>query len=116
MTEAPVNLPNLPVAERLLFQPPADVQRDSHCGSMKRYRELYRRSVDDPAGFWGDVAAEFYWKVPPSADRFLEYNLDLDRGPVSIQWMPGAVTNVCYNVLDRNIIDRGLGDKIAFYW
>lgn len=30
--------------------------------------------------------------------------------------MEGASTNICYNVLDRNVHERKLGDKVAFYW
>lgn len=30
--------------------------------------------------------------------------------------MEGASTNICYNLLDRNVLDRKLGDKVAFYW
>jgi acyl-coenzyme A synthetase/AMP-(fatty) acid ligase len=29
--------------------------------------------------------------------------------------MEGATTNICYNLLDRNV-KNGLGDKIAYYW
>uniref|UniRef100_A0A665W442 Acetyl-coenzyme A synthetase n=1 Tax=Echeneis naucrates TaxID=173247 RepID=A0A665W442_ECHNA len=30
--------------------------------------------------------------------------------------MEGASTNICYNLLDYNIHERNLGDKVAFYW
>ncbi|XP_073679081.1 acetyl-coenzyme A synthetase, cytoplasmic-like isoform X1 [Garra rufa] len=30
--------------------------------------------------------------------------------------MEGATTNISYNVLDRNVHERKLGDKVAFYW
>ena len=26
------------------------------------YERMYRRSVDDPAGFWADMAAGFVWE------------------------------------------------------
>jgi acetyl-CoA synthetase len=76
---------------------------------------MYARSIDDPAGFWGEIASQFYWKTPPAKDRFFQFNFDPTVGPVKIEWMAGAVTNVCYNVLDRHVAD-GLGDKVAFYW
>jgi hypothetical protein len=25
---------------------------------------MYNRSVEDPDGFWGDIAKEFYWETP----------------------------------------------------
>ena len=98
-----------------VFQPPADIQKNAHVSSMDQYREMYKRSVEDPAGFWGDMTKEFYWKTPPTSDKFLEFNFDVTKGPISIKWMQGAVTNVCYNVVDRHVKD-GLGDKVAFYW
>uniref|UniRef100_A0A8C5AFJ5 Acetyl-coenzyme A synthetase n=1 Tax=Gadus morhua TaxID=8049 RepID=A0A8C5AFJ5_GADMO len=30
--------------------------------------------------------------------------------------MEGAKTNICYNVLDRNVRDKNLGEKVAYYW
>ena len=82
---------------------------------MEQYRKMYARSVDDPASFWSEVAGQFYWKEPPQKDSFLEYNFDPNVDAVKIRWMQGAVTNVCYNVLDRHVAN-GLGDKVAFFW
>uniref|UniRef100_A0A7N9B246 acetate--CoA ligase n=1 Tax=Mastacembelus armatus TaxID=205130 RepID=A0A7N9B246_9TELE len=30
--------------------------------------------------------------------------------------MEGAKTNICYNILDRHVRERNLGDKVAYYW
>ncbi|XP_073535149.1 acetyl-coenzyme A synthetase, cytoplasmic-like isoform X2 [Phyllobates terribilis] len=30
--------------------------------------------------------------------------------------MKGAKTNVCYNVVDRNVLEKNLGDKTAYFW
>jgi len=105
-----------PVSGDKLYSPSDEIRRKSHCSSIDEYRKLYKRSIDDPSGFWGELGRQFYWKVPPSKDRFLEYNFDPSKGPVKINWMAGAVTNVCYNVLDRNIQDKGFGNKVAFFW
>nr|XP_025037230.1 acetyl-coenzyme A synthetase, cytoplasmic [Pelodiscus sinensis] len=67
------------------------------------------------AEFWGDIAKEFYWRTQPSGS-FLKYNFDVTKGPIFIEWMKGATTNICYNLLDRNVNEKKLGDKIAFYW
>ena len=97
-----------------LYNPPNVLQKEAHVKSMDQYREMYKRSIEDPEGFWKEIADEFYWKSPPTG-KFFEYNFDYRKGPISIKWMEGAKTNICYNMLDRNI-ERGLGDKIAFYW
>ena len=96
-----------------VFSPPEELQKTAHCSSMEQYKEMYQRSLDDPAAFWGEIGREFYWKSSPNADKFLEYNFDPNKGPVSIKWMQGGLTNVCYNVLDRNVNDKGLADAIS---
>ena len=42
----------------------------------------------------------------------MKYNFDTRKGPIKIEWMVGAKTNICYNALDRNV-EAGHGDKIA---
>uniref|UniRef100_A0A674CU91 Acetyl-coenzyme A synthetase n=1 Tax=Salmo trutta TaxID=8032 RepID=A0A674CU91_SALTR len=65
--------------------------------------------------FWGDIAKDFYWKSKHTG-QFLDYNFDVKKGEIYIKCMEGATTNICYNVLDRNVHERKLGDKVAFYW
>uniref|UniRef100_A0A8C9VLK8 Acetyl-coenzyme A synthetase, cytoplasmic n=1 Tax=Scleropages formosus TaxID=113540 RepID=A0A8C9VLK8_SCLFO len=65
--------------------------------------------------FWGDVAKDFFWKSKHTG-QFLDYNFDVTKGKVYIKCMEGAITNICYNVLDRNVHDKKMGDKVAFFW
>uniref|UniRef100_A0A8D0DG55 Propionate--CoA ligase n=1 Tax=Sander lucioperca TaxID=283035 RepID=A0A8D0DG55_SANLU len=65
--------------------------------------------------FWGDIAKDFFWKTK-HAGRFLDYNFDVTKGEIFVKCMEGASTNICYNVLDHNVHERKLGDKVAFYW
>lgn len=65
--------------------------------------------------FWGDFAKDFFWKTK-HAGKFLDYNFDVTKGDIYVKCMEGASTNICYNVLDRNVHERKLGDKVAFYW
>merc|ERR1719219_1433896 len=53
----------------------------------------------------------------PSEDpaEFMRYNFDIGKGPIKIEWMVGAQTNICHNALDRNV-ENGNGDKVAFHW
>ncbi|KMZ58229.1 Acetate--CoA ligase [Zostera marina] len=83
--------------------------------STEKYLEMYRRSVRDPAGFWGDIAAEFYWKEKWDCEKVCSENLDVRKGTVEIEWFKGGKTNICFNALDR-IVDNGDGDKVALYW
>jgi len=69
------------------------------------YEAMYRRSINDPEGFWGEAAKALYWYKP--ADKVL----DSTARPVP-RWFVGGQFNICYNALDRHI-DTGHGDRIA---
>uniref|UniRef100_A0A8C5SSB3 acetate--CoA ligase n=1 Tax=Laticauda laticaudata TaxID=8630 RepID=A0A8C5SSB3_LATLA len=107
----------LPKAEHAarLYRTSPELAREAHVSSLEKYRELYRRSVEEPQEFWGEIAKEFYWRNQHTGP-FLQYNFDVTKGKIFIEWMKGATTNICYNVLDRNVYENKLGDKIAFYW
>uniref|UniRef100_A0A671KPE4 Propionate--CoA ligase n=1 Tax=Sinocyclocheilus anshuiensis TaxID=1608454 RepID=A0A671KPE4_9TELE len=92
-----------------------DLKKEAHIPSFEKYKELYIRSVESPEEFWGDVAKDFFWKTKYTG-KFLDYNFDVTKGEIFVKCMEGATTNICYNVLDRNIYERKLGDKVAFYW
>lgn len=97
-----------------IFQPPAFLQANAHIKSSKEYEQLYDESINKPEYFWKRIFDQFYWRSAPTGP-ILQYNFDYRKGPIFIKWFAGAQTNICYNVLDRNV-EKGLGDKIAFYW
>uniref|UniRef100_A0AAY4BWR0 Acetyl-coenzyme A synthetase, cytoplasmic n=1 Tax=Denticeps clupeoides TaxID=299321 RepID=A0AAY4BWR0_9TELE len=120
-----------PEEDHPVFHPPQDLKVDAHVPDFSSYLNLYRKSVDEPEEFWGNVAEEFYWKSRPSEDRpIMQYNFDVTKGNIYIKFMEGAKTNVCYNVLDRNVLERSSmehmnvslatsgvrkGDRVAIY-
>ncbi|KAG8442194.1 hypothetical protein GDO86_011118 [Hymenochirus boettgeri] len=97
------------------FPPSGHLKKQAHIPDMGTYRQMYNRSIHKPEEFWMEVASEFYWKTSPSG-KVLDYNFDIRKGKIFVEFMKGATTNVCYNVLDRNIMEKNLGDKTAFYW
>ncbi|CAN8026060.1 unnamed protein product [Ixodes persulcatus] len=103
-----------PSESNVLFNPPSRVRDVAYVKSMAQYREMYERSLRDPEGFWKDIAEDFYWKQGPKG-KFVDYNIDVRKGPVYIRWLEGAKTNISYNLLDRNV-ERGLGSTVAFHW
>uniref|UniRef100_A0A8C4GPS7 Propionate--CoA ligase n=1 Tax=Dicentrarchus labrax TaxID=13489 RepID=A0A8C4GPS7_DICLA len=92
-----------------------EMKKEAHVPSFEKYKELYLKSIDNPDEFWGDVAKDFFWKTKHSG-QFLDYNFDVTKGEIFVKCMEGASTNICYNLLDRNVHERKLGDKVAFYW
>lgn len=92
------------------FQPAAA----SECGaprwllsSIAEYETMYRRSIDDPAGFWGDVANELHWFKP--------FDSVVDFEAPDATWFTGGTTNLCYNCVDRHV-DAGHGKQIGIVW
>jgi acetyl-CoA synthetase len=89
------------------FSPPADLVRNSRCNA-EAYDELYRRSLDDPDGFWRDEAARLDWFEPPTIIE----NWSFD--PVDIRWFEDGILNLCYNCVDRHLEARADRQAILF--
>ncbi|XP_007543948.1 acetyl-coenzyme A synthetase, cytoplasmic isoform X2 [Poecilia formosa] len=98
-----------------VFHCSEDLKKESHIPSFEKYKELYTRSIENPDEFWGAIAKDFFWKTKHTG-CFLDYNFDVTKGEIFVKCMEGATTNICYNLLDRNVHERKLGDKIAFFW
>ena len=41
--------------EKRVFPPPEELSRKAYIKSLKEYKEIYQRSIDDPEGFWGEI-------------------------------------------------------------
>ncbi len=72
---------------------------------MTTYREVYTRSIEDPAGFWGEQAGLVDWFKRPRTV------LD-DSSPPFYRWFPDGTLNTCYNALDRHVVN-GRADQPA---
>jgi acetyl-CoA synthetase len=76
---------------------------------MEQYREMYRRSIESPDAFWGELAEGFHWDRKWT--KFREWDF---TGGISIKYFIGGKTNVCYNALDRHLDKRG--NQVAIIW
>jgi len=47
--------------ERRKFDPPEALSRKAQIRSIEDYHRMYRKSLEDPAGFWGEYARELDW-------------------------------------------------------
>ncbi|GAQ82983.1 AMP-dependent synthetase and ligase family protein [Klebsormidium nitens] len=97
-----------------LYHPPKGFRERALIRSREEYDALYRESIEDPENFWSKQAEPFHWERKWTAP-FCEYNFDMRKGPIVVNWFTGAQTNVSYNALDRHV-KAGRGDKVAFYW
>src|SRR5215471_9753658 len=76
--------------------------------SFEEYKTAYRKSVEDPEGYWSDVAKNFLWRK--KWDKVLEW----DFKKPTIKWFMGGRLNITENCLDRHL--DTLGNKPAIIW
>ncbi|MBU3888421.1 acetate--CoA ligase [Methylosinus sp. KRF6] len=78
--------------------------------NAEKYDALYRRSVADPDGFWGEQAQRIEWIAPFT--RVKEVSFDTHN--VAIEWFGDGSTNVAMNCIDRHLPHRA--DQVAIIW
>lgn len=76
--------------------------------TFEEYQAAYQHSVEDPEGFWAEVAQEFKWHKPWK--KVLDWNF---TGP-DVKWFVNGKTNITENALDRHL--RELGNHPAIIW
>ena len=76
----------------------------------KTYRTMYLRSIEDPAGFWGEQGKRVDWIKPYTKVK----NTSFAPENVSIKWYEDGTLNVSANCIDRHLASRG--DQIAIIW
>ncbi len=75
---------------------------------MGKYEEIFKRSIQDPNGFWGEAAEAISW--------YKKWDKVLDDSNVPFyRWFAGGELNTCYNALDRHV-ETGRGDQVAVIW
>jgi len=93
--------------ENRVFPPPAEFSAKAHIKSLAEYEALYKRSIDDPEGFWAEAAAELHWFK--TWDKVLDWNLPWAK------WFVGGKLNLSYNCVDRHALGARR-DKTALIW
>jgi acetyl-CoA synthetase len=79
-----------------------------HINDLSTYQASYEASLNDPEGFWADIASHFYWRK--KWDKVLDWNFDEPE----IEWFAGGKLNITENCLDRHLEE--LGDHPAIIW
>ena len=87
---------------------PAEWAEKAWCDNDK-YLEMYKRSIEDPDGFWAEQAERIDWIEPWHTVKDTSF-----EGDVHIRWFDGAKLNVSANCLDRHLATRG--DQTAIIW
>ena len=58
-------------------------------GSLSEYQALYDRSVQDPDGFWGEMAGRIDWIKPFTKVQ----DVSFDKDDLHIRWFEDGITN-----------------------
>jgi acetyl-CoA synthetase len=98
------------MAEKRTFPPSKGFSERAHIKSLAEYEALYKRSIEDPEGFWGEMAEKrLTWFK--KWDKVLEY----DFLKPQIKWFSGGKLNAAYNCLDR-FMKTPVRNKAAIIW
>lgn len=81
---------------------------DFRIRDFEEYKAVYERSVQDPEGFWAEIAENYTWMK--KWDEVLDWEFDTP----SITWYKNARLNITENCLDRHLEKRG--NKLALIW
>ena len=79
------------------------------------YESTYRRSIEDPEGFWGELGERIAWEK--------KWDRVLDAGDAPLyRWFVGGALNTCFNAVDRHVqqgqggASSGLGHAARLCW
>ncbi|EAS48563.1 acetate-CoA ligase, AMP-dependent [Aurantimonas manganoxydans SI85-9A1] len=75
-----------------------------------QYQDWYRRSVEDPDGFWGEHGKRLDWIKPYERVK----NTSFAPGNIDLRWFEDGTLNVAANCIDRHLETRG--DQTAILW
>jgi acetyl-CoA synthetase len=76
--------------------------------SLEDYQRSYDNSVQDPEGFWTNIAQAYHWRK--KWDKTLEWEFNSP----SVKWFLNGELNITENCLDRHIAEKG--NQTALIW
>ena len=98
------------LAEKRTFPPSSEFSKKAHIKDLSEYEKIYKKSVDDPDGFWAEMAEkQLTWFK--KWDKVCEWDFEKPE----IKWFVGGKLNASYNCLDR-FLDTPIRNKAAIIW
>ncbi|MED5572778.1 MAG: acetyl-coenzyme A synthetase N-terminal domain-containing protein, partial [Pseudomonadota bacterium] len=97
------------MSDNSYFPVPESAAKGAHVDN-DGYLEMYKRSVDDPVGFWAEHGKRVDWAKPFTKVKNVSYG----PGNVEIKWFEDGELNVSHNCIDRHLEKRG--DQTAIIW
>ncbi|MCW5752329.1 MAG: acetate--CoA ligase [Alphaproteobacteria bacterium] len=97
------------MSDRTLFPVTTDWAARAWVDKAK-YEAMYRRSIDDPEGFWGEHGKRVDWIKPYTKVKDVSYQAK----DLHIRWFHDGTLNASVNCVDRHLARRG--DQVAIIW
>ena len=97
------------MSERTIFPVTAETAEGAHVDAAA-YEAMYRRSVEDPEGFWAEQAGRLDWIKPFTRVKDVSWA----RDDLHIRWFEDGTLNASANCLDRHLAERG--GQTAIVW
>jgi acetyl-CoA synthetase len=97
------------MSDDTLFPVPSDWAKKAWVDNDK-YLEMYRRSIDDPEGFWGEQGDRLNWMKPFTKVKDVSFGED----DLHVRWYEDGTLNASANCLDRHLSTRG--NQVAIIW
>ncbi len=84
------------------------IKKNTHL-TQSQYQDMYQRSLDDPDGFWADMAEQ-------NLDWYEKWHTvsEYDFTTADIKWFEGGKLNVSVNCIDRHLATRA--KQTAIIW
>ncbi len=79
--------------------------------NFAEYFQQYKKSVDDPEGFWGAIAENYKWHK--KWDKVLDWYFEGKDAPY-VNWFKNGKLNITENIFERNLPERK--DQVALIW
>ncbi|MBK8906903.1 MAG: acetate--CoA ligase [Rhodospirillales bacterium] len=92
-----------------IYPVPESFAKDTWC-TKDQYQAMYKRSIEDPEGFWAEQAKRIHWFQKPTQIK----DVSFQAPDVHIKWFHDGTLNASYNCLDRHLEARG--DQVALLW
>ncbi|OGN90722.1 MAG: acetate--CoA ligase [Chloroflexi bacterium RBG_13_48_17] len=97
------------MGEKRVFNPPKEFSERAYIRNLVEYKDVYQWSINDPEGFWGEMAGQLDWYK--KWDKVLVE--DFKEG--KHEWFVGGKLNVSQNCLDRHV-KTWRKNKAALIW
>lgn len=95
------------IKENKVLFPPKNFSDNAYIKNIEQYKELYKKSIENPEAFWAKLAEQLHW--------FKKWDIVLRNDNGFYKWFEGGYLNVAYNCLDRHI-KTWRRNKAAIIW